>query len=198
MGISQSTLNLTQSEVDEVHKYCDSILTAGEIESLYRRFRSLDKSHKGFLGAEELVRIPEVALNPLSHRLCVILDGSNFKEFCDLVASFSPAASPQRRYMFLLQFLDIDGDGVIGVSDIIHVLRQMAGTYLDENLLEDVANAMLVEAASLSSGGKQTSSGNAAKELPGGVPLAGISLDILEKAVSSAVHDLWVEIPRAW
>ena len=83
MGISQSTLNLTQSEVDEVHKYCDSILTAGEIESLYRRFRSLDKSHKGFLGAEELVRIPEVALNPLSHRLCVILDGSNFKEFCE-------------------------------------------------------------------------------------------------------------------
>jgi Ca2+-binding EF-hand superfamily protein len=40
-----------------------------EIESLYKRFRSLDRGRKGYISAEELMSIPELSINPLAQRL---------------------------------------------------------------------------------------------------------------------------------
>ena len=209
MGITQSTLSLTQSEVLEVVAYTDGVLTAGEIESLYRRFRSLDKQHKGFVSSEvrarggrvgnararadgrarggsrqtpprpqELAKIPEVALNPLSYRLCQLADGANFKHFASLVAAFSPRADTPRKLRFVLQFLDVDGDGVVGRDDLLHVLRQMAGTHLDDRELERVASAILAEAAA------------------GGASPRGVTPDVLGGAGSADA--LAFAIPRAW
>ena len=36
---------------------------------MYARFQKLDKDHSGSLSAEELLAIPEFAMNPLTHRL---------------------------------------------------------------------------------------------------------------------------------
>lgn len=40
-----------------------------EVESLYKRFRSLDRARKGYISAEELMSIPELSINPLAQRL---------------------------------------------------------------------------------------------------------------------------------
>jgi Ca2+-binding EF-hand superfamily protein len=57
------------------HKYAAERSCAGsagnqyEIESLYKRFRSLDRGRKGYISAEELMSIPELSINPLAQRL---------------------------------------------------------------------------------------------------------------------------------
>lgn len=43
--------------------------TQPEVESLYKRFRSLDRARKGYISAEELMSIPELSINPLAQRL---------------------------------------------------------------------------------------------------------------------------------
>ena len=40
-----------------------------EVVSLYKRFRSLVRSRKGYISAEELMSIPELSINPLAQRL---------------------------------------------------------------------------------------------------------------------------------
>jgi hypothetical protein len=56
---------------DPAHKSCRIPLavTQAEVEALYKRFRSLDRSKKGFISAEELLGIPELSINPLAQRL---------------------------------------------------------------------------------------------------------------------------------
>jgi hypothetical protein len=39
------------------------------VVALYKRFRSLDRSRKGYISAEELMSIPELSINPLAQRL---------------------------------------------------------------------------------------------------------------------------------
>jgi hypothetical protein len=43
--------------------------TQAEVESLYKRFRSLDRGKKGYISAEEFLGIPELSINPLAQRL---------------------------------------------------------------------------------------------------------------------------------
>ena len=46
-----------------------SVGTQAEIEGLYRRFRSLDRAHKGYISGEEFLAIPELSINPIASRL---------------------------------------------------------------------------------------------------------------------------------
>ena len=50
-----------------------------EIEALYKRFRALDRGHKGYISAEEFMNIPELSINPLAHRLERLFESINFK-----------------------------------------------------------------------------------------------------------------------
>lgn len=34
--------------------------------NLYKRFRELDKGHKGYISSDELLNVPELSLNPLA------------------------------------------------------------------------------------------------------------------------------------
>lgn len=67
MGLTASSLNLTQYDIEDVQAHCDNKFTSREIQALYRRFRALDKQRKGFITEDELMAIPELAISP-SHR----------------------------------------------------------------------------------------------------------------------------------
>jgi Ca2+-binding EF-hand superfamily protein len=41
-------------------------------QHLYKRFRKLDRSHFGTISKEELLALPELAMNPLNSRVCVV------------------------------------------------------------------------------------------------------------------------------
>ena len=44
-------------------------VSASQIERLYSRFTTLDKFGNGALSREDLLRIPELAINPLGDRI---------------------------------------------------------------------------------------------------------------------------------
>ena len=66
---------------------------------LYKRFTSLDRSDKGYLSEDEIMKIPELSINPLSSRIVRIFENVNFKEFCKNLAPFSPKASRDEKVM---------------------------------------------------------------------------------------------------
>lgn len=49
------------------------LVSENEIKRLYERFVKLDKDKTGTLSAEELLAIPEFAMNPLASRLVTVL-----------------------------------------------------------------------------------------------------------------------------
>lgn len=87
------------------------IVSQAEISALYKRFRSLDRSHKGFLSSDELMNIPELSINPLAHRMIRLFEGVNFKEFCRLLAPFSRKATSDMKVAAMYTVFDVDGDG---------------------------------------------------------------------------------------
>ena len=87
-----SALQLTQYDIDDVQTYChkkcapiperqllappaESVclgaVTASEIEGLYRRFRALDRRHKGYVSSDELM----VRWQPLKQPCAACLRG---------------------------------------------------------------------------------------------------------------------------
>jgi Ca2+-binding EF-hand superfamily protein len=60
------------------------LVKPSQINHLYKRFTQLDRDNSGSLSADELLCIPEFAMNPLAHRFLDILQqeqaiGSNSK-----------------------------------------------------------------------------------------------------------------------
>lgn len=95
MGLSQSSLSLTQYDIEEVQAYCRGAFTQGEIVALYQRFRQLDKRHKGYITAQELQTIPELVINPLAQRVTQLFTNANFKDFVQLLAACAPGEAPR-------------------------------------------------------------------------------------------------------
>lgn len=70
-------------------------VTPNQIERLYSRFTSLDRSDCGTLSREDFLRIPELAINPLCDRIvhaffAESMDDSrvNFRQFMKVLAHF--------------------------------------------------------------------------------------------------------------
>ena len=71
-----------------------------EIKTLYKRFRRLDLGQRGTLGDDDLLRIPEVIMNPLAPRLIAIFDRNadgriDFRAFARALSLFNERSSPQ-------------------------------------------------------------------------------------------------------
>lgn len=84
-------------------------VSQSEIESLYSRFRALDRGRKGYITADEFLAIPELSINPLAQRLVRHFESVNFKEFVKLLAPFSSRAT---RDMKLASMFRVSGGGV--------------------------------------------------------------------------------------
>lgn len=72
------------------------IVTPSQIERLYSRFTSLDRSDCGTLSRDDFLRIPELAINPLCERIVHAFfadsndDRVNFRQFMKVLAHFRP------------------------------------------------------------------------------------------------------------
>lgn len=72
-------------------------VTPNQIERLYSRFTSLDRGDCGTLSRDDLLRIPEIAINPLGARIVnsffegdALNDRVNFRQFLYVLAHFRP------------------------------------------------------------------------------------------------------------
>jgi len=138
--------HLTQYDIEEVQFACDNKFTQAEIVSLYARFRKLDRTQKGFLTAEDLLKLPELALTNLSTRVSRVFENCNFKEFCRLLAPLSQRASADDRLRFLFQVYDVDGDGRVDARDLHIIMHEMTGDNLTPSQTEQIVAAALLEA----------------------------------------------------
>ena len=77
-------------------------VTSKEITKLYKRFRRLDRDGSGTIDRGDLLRIPELAMNPLVDRIISIFhtkedEELNFKEFIDVLSVFSAREDPKTK-----------------------------------------------------------------------------------------------------
>lgn len=76
--------------------FCLSLVTPSQIERLYSRFTSLDRTDCGTLSRDDFLRIPELAINPLCDRIVHAFfadstdDRVNFRQFMQVLAHFRP------------------------------------------------------------------------------------------------------------
>lgn len=72
------------------------VVTPSQIERLYSRFTSLDRTDCGTLSRDDFLRIPELAINPLCDRIVHAFfadstdDRVNFRKFMQVLAHFRP------------------------------------------------------------------------------------------------------------
>ncbi|CAM8970326.1 hypothetical protein QQ045_003334 [Rhodiola kirilowii] len=144
MGNTSSML--TQYDIEEVQEHCNNIFSQQEIVSLYQRFCQLDRNAKGFISADELLSVPEFAMNPLSQRLLKMVDGLNFKDFVAFLSAFSANASTQKKIEFIFKVYDTDYNGKVSFDDILQVLCDLSGPFMSDEQRERVLSQVLKEA----------------------------------------------------
>lgn len=139
---------LTQRDVDEVIAICNGAWSQPEVIALYKRFRSLDRGRKGYISAEELMAIPELSINPLAQRLVRQFESVNFVDFARLLAAFSDRAPYDDKIKFIFKVYDVDGDGLVTRDDMQIMLRQLAGSSLNDDDINCLVSRALQEADS--------------------------------------------------
>lgn len=90
---NKSSLMLQDEEIKQISD--DTGFTPIQIEKLYSRFAHLDRSNCGSLNKNDLLSIPELAINPLCDRLIQMFFANseqdkriNFKDFMRVLATF--------------------------------------------------------------------------------------------------------------
>lgn len=133
--------------------------------SLYKRFQRLDKAASGVLTHQELLNIPEFAMNPLAPRILSVLsqpqrnrhslleaDQIDFLTFAHTIAHFSDSATEKERLELALRILDCDGDNKISLDDIFEILKLMVGDNIPDGELFPIAQTLFSELISQARG----------------------------------------------
>lgn len=97
---NKSSLMLQDDEIKKISE--ETGFTASQIEKLYTRFSHLDRNNRGSLNRDDLLSIPELAINPLCDRLIQMFfydcqggddERINFKQFMKILAIFRASSS---------------------------------------------------------------------------------------------------------
>jgi len=140
------SLSLTQTCARaEISSYCSNVFTSAEIQTLYKRFQQLDKKHKGYISEDELLNIPELAINPLAPRIVQLFVNVNFKEFCRLLSLLSKNADEKAKISFMFRVYDVDADGIVSRNDLEIILRQLVGSTLSEEKIDALVQKAMNE-----------------------------------------------------
>eukprot|EP00126_Sphaerothecum_destruens_P007342 Sdes_comp19807_c0_seq4m11935 len=138
MGSASSTLSCEDiAEIETITGF-----DANQVKKLYRRFKQLDKGNIGEVTAADFMAIPELAMNPLVTRIITLFEQQNlkrinFKLFAKTLSVFIPNRNPEAKLKLAFEIYDIDNDGFISPSDLLHVLKLMVGANIsDEQLLQ--------------------------------------------------------------
>ncbi|XP_035692636.1 calcineurin B homologous protein 1-like [Branchiostoma floridae] len=158
---SRASLLLRQEEIEEIQR--ETGFSHNQITRLYSRFTSLDKSQNGALSREDLLRIPELAINPLGERVVQLffLEGEdeqvNFRQYMRTLARFRPldpsqkndkegVNSREKKLEFAFRMYDLDQDNRISRDEVLQVLRMMVGVNISEEQLGSIADRTILEA----------------------------------------------------
>jgi serine/threonine-protein phosphatase 2B regulatory subunit len=142
MGANTSAL--LSEEIEEIAR--NSNLSQTEVKRLYKRFQKLDSNQSGTLEADELMMIPELAMNPLVPRIVSVFDSVNFREFVQNLSLFGPNGTPQAKIDFAFRVYDVDQDGFVSEDDLSTVLRMMVGDNIDDDSLHRVVQKVFKDA----------------------------------------------------
>jgi len=162
MGNSRSSVQLQAEDLALVQH--ETGFTPQQIERLYSRFSSLDKTNKGHLSREDFLRIPELAINPLGDRIVHAFfyesksgeeDKVDFKDFVRVLAHFRPVKknaeknkvnTRMEKLHFAFRMYDLDGDDKISREELLAVLTMMVGANICQEQLLSIAERTIIEA----------------------------------------------------
>ena len=110
----------------------------------------LDKSSSGTISTAEFLAVPELAMNPLVLRIVAQFDEKendhiNFREFCNTLSVFSPAASKNDKIQFIFDIYDKDHNGVVTAPEMYEILKQMLGNSISTEKMEEIVAISLME-----------------------------------------------------
>ncbi|XP_038066613.1 calcineurin B homologous protein 1-like [Patiria miniata] len=166
MGSRTSSL-LQAEEIEQIQK--ETGFSKRQIVRLYSRFTSLDKSDNGCLSREDLLRIPELAINPLGDRIihAFFMDNPeskiNFRQFMSTLSLFRPIKSHDKdienpcnsrdnKLKFAFRMYDLDNSGMVTREELLVILQMMVGSNITEEQLGSIADRTIAEADEDNSG----------------------------------------------
>ncbi|GMT06170.1 hypothetical protein PENTCL1PPCAC_28344 [Pristionchus entomophagus] len=159
MGNS-SSLMLRDEEIEEISR--ETEFNRNQIVRLYSRFLSLDKKGQGFLEREDLMNVPELAVNPLGDRIVdafFTLAGKddkhlNFRQFVQVLAYFQPIDKSKKNQLndrskklkFAFMMYDLNRNGYITREEFKVILNSMVGANITADQLDKIADRTIEEA----------------------------------------------------
>ncbi|KAG8325037.1 Calcium and integrin-binding protein 1 [Homalodisca vitripennis] len=80
----------------------------------------------------KVLQYPELRVNPFGDRICRVFSSSHdgdctFEDFLDMMSVFSDAAPKAVKAEHAFRIFDFDGDDMLGVSDLRHVIDRLTG-----------------------------------------------------------------------
>jgi len=144
-----------------------------QIHRLYIRFRHLDKDKKGYLTKEDLLRLPQMNMNPVGEKIVETFlppkefDENNkeirrnkrifFSQFAKTFAVFRPIHrhdmdkheapnSKTNKIRFLFNMINSAGNGKVTKDEMNEVLELMVGSQVSQEQLEMIADRLIKEA----------------------------------------------------
>lgn len=155
-----------------MQEHCGGKFNSREIQCLYKRFRTLDKRHKGYISEDELMSIPELAISPLAPRVTQVFQNLNFKDFCRVLAAMSDRATREDKLDFMFRVYDVDRDGYISFSDLETIVKHLVGSSLNEEQVGELITRAMGELAELrkkTGVGRGGDDGRSSPSLGGGI-----------------------------
>lgn len=162
MGSKCSTIQLADTDIEEIEK--ETGFSASQVKRLYSRFSSLDKENNAFLKRCDLMRIPELAINPLAERIVEsffvqhsidgVEEGINFRQFVAVLARFRrqeghkphPLNTSEDKLEYAFKMYDIDNMKKITKENLCYILSFMVGTNKSNDQLIAIADRTMLEA----------------------------------------------------
>lgn len=142
MGANTSAL--LSEEIEEITR--ETKLSQTEVKRLYKRFQKLDRTQSGTLDANQLLMVPELAMNPLHPRLLSLFENVNFRQFVGNISALSAGSDAERKIDFAFRVYDVDGDGLISCEDLEQVLRMLVGVHIKDETLREVVEKVVADA----------------------------------------------------
>ncbi|KAJ3108532.1 Calcineurin subunit B type 2 [Phlyctochytrium planicorne] len=154
MGTGSSKLQ--EPELEELKSI--TTLSVDEINRLYSRFKQLDKARQGSIKTDDMLAIPELAMNPLANRIVAVIDAEgrreiNFKQFLQNLSVFSKDTKREDKLEFAFKVYDVNGDGYIDNGDLKAILTLMVGRSLREEEIQHLVDKTILEADTIDKDG---------------------------------------------